>query len=92
MSYRDSSKHSPIEMFWNSNSADTINNRGDVTFNLQRNITLPNDVIGFCSLSELTKPNTIFNIHSRIHVFSITNGSTLITKTQITHFDTHLMG
>ena len=64
MYYREYFEYSPIKMYFKWNSADTINNRGDVTFNLQRNISLPNNVIGYCSLSELTIPNTNYNINS----------------------------
>ena len=51
-------------MFFNSNSADTIVTRGDVSFNLQRYINLPNNVIGYVSLNELTIPNTDYNINT----------------------------
>ena len=64
MYYRESFEYSPIKMFFNSNAADTITNRGNVTFNLRRNINLPNNVIGYVSLNELTIPNTNFNINS----------------------------
>ena len=50
-------------MFFNSNSADNIVSRGDVTFNLTRYINLPNNVIGYVSLNELTIPNTNYNIN-----------------------------
>ena len=33
MYYRESFEYSPIKIFMNSNSADTIVNRGNVTFN-----------------------------------------------------------
>ena len=54
MYYRESFEYSPIKMFFNSNSADSIVSRGDVSFNLHRNINLPNNVIGYVSLNELT--------------------------------------
>jgi len=62
MYYRESFEYSPIKMFFNSNSADTIVSRGDVTFNLRRNINLPNNVIGYVSLNEMTIGNTDYNI------------------------------
>ena len=64
MYYRESFEYSPIKMFFNSNAANTITNRGNVTFNLRYNINLPNNVIGYVSLNELTIPNTNFNINS----------------------------
>ena len=42
MSYfRESFEHQPVKMFLNSNAADVISSRGNITFNLGRNITLP---------------------------------------------------
>ena len=64
MYFRESFEYSPIKMFFNSNSADTIVTRGDVSFNLTRYINLPNNVIGYVSLNELTIPNTDYNISS----------------------------
>ena len=64
MYYRESFEYSPIKMFFNSNSADNIVSRGNVTFNLNNNINLPNHVIGYVSLNELTIPNTNYNINS----------------------------
>ena len=61
MYYRESFEYSPIKMFFNSNSADTIVTRGDVTFNLNRFINLPSHVIGYVSLNELTIPSTDYN-------------------------------
>ena len=63
MYYRESFEYSPIKIFCNSNSADNIVSRGDVTFNLSRFINLPNNVIGYVSLNELTIPNTDYNIN-----------------------------
>ena len=69
MYYRESFEYSPIKIFMNSNSADTIANRGNVTFNLKNTIHLPNNVIGYVSLSELTieiritiSPHQIINL------------------------------
>ena len=65
MSYfRESFEYPPLKIFLNSNTADIINNRGDVIFNLNRTISLPNGVIGYISLNELTIPNTNYNITS----------------------------
>ena len=50
MYYRESFEYSPIKIFMNSNSADTVTNRGNVTFNLRNSINLPNNVIGYVSL------------------------------------------
>ena len=51
-------EYSPIKIFMNSNAADQITNRGDVTFNLRHNINLPHGTIGYVSLNELSIPNT----------------------------------
>ena len=64
MYYRESFEYSPIKIFMNSNADDQITNRGDITFNLRRNINLPHGTIGYVSLSELTMPNTNYNINS----------------------------
>ena len=63
MYYRESFEYSPIKMFFNSNSADTIVSRGNVTFNLQRNINLPNNVIAYVSLNDFIVANTDYNIN-----------------------------
>ena len=62
MYYRKSFEHSPIKVFMNSNSADTIINRGNITFNLRHNIDLPNNVIGYVSLSAKSAIDTTFTI------------------------------
>ena len=62
--YRESFELQPIKLFLNSNAADTIWSRGDITFNLRRTITLPSGTIGYVSLNELTIPNTNYNINS----------------------------
>ena len=64
MYYRESFEYSPIKIFMNSSSADAITNRGNVTFNLRNTINLPNNVIGYVSLSGLTMPNTNYNINT----------------------------
>ena len=59
MSYfRESFEYQPIKLFLNSAAADTAKNRGDLLFNLRRNITLPSGTTGYVSLNELTIPNT----------------------------------
>ena len=60
----ESFEHQPIKMFLNSNAEDIIRSRGDITFNLRKNITLPIGTIGMVSLNELTIPNTNYNINS----------------------------
>ena len=53
MSYfRESFEYQPIKLFLNSDAADTTKNRGDLLFNLRRNITLPSGTIGYISLNE----------------------------------------
>ena len=59
----------------NSNSADTTINRGNVTFNLRNSITLPKNVVGYVSLSELTMPNTKYNINSANNKLVLTDKS-----------------
>ena len=73
MYYRESFEYSPIKMFFNSNSADTIVTRGDVTFNLNRFINLPSHVIGYVSLNELTIPNTDYNISKNNNTLVLTD-------------------
>ena len=73
MYYRESFEYSPIKMFFNSNSADTIVTRGDVTFNLNRYINLPSHVIGYVSLNELTIPNTDYNINTSNNTLVLTD-------------------
>ena len=80
MYYRESFEYSPIKMFFNSNAADTITNRGNVTFNLRSNINLPNNVIGYVSLNELTIPNTNFNINSSNNTLVLSDSS-LVAET-----------
>ena len=82
MYYRESFEYSPIKMFFNSNSADTIVTRGDVSFNLQCYINLPNNVIGYASLNELTIPNTDYNINT---YSDTTNKYTLTTSANTTN-------
>ena len=60
----ESFEYQPIKRFLNSNAADIISSRGDITFNLRRDITLPSGTIGYVSLSELTIPNTMYNINT----------------------------
>ena len=60
----ESFEYSPIKMFINSNSADTIINKGNITFNLNKDISLPPNVIGYVSLNELPIPNTNCNMNS----------------------------
>ena len=62
--FRESFEYQPIKLFLNSNAADIILSRGDITFDLRRNITLPHGTIGYVSLNELTIPNTNYNINS----------------------------
>ena len=65
MSYfRESFEYQPIQIFLNSNCADVIRSRGDISYNLRRTINLPSDTIGYVSLRELTIHNTNYNISS----------------------------
>ena len=65
MSYfRESFEYQPIQIFLNSNTADIIRSRGDITYNLRSPINLPADTIGYVALRELTIPNTNYNINS----------------------------
>ena len=57
----------------NSNAADNVWSHGDITFNLRKNICLPNGTIGYVSLNELTIPNTNYNIHSSNNKLIITD-------------------
>ena len=62
-------------MFFNSNAADVISLRGNITFNLGRNITPPNGTIGYVSLNELTLPNTNYNINTSSNALVFTGKS-----------------
>ena len=70
--YRESFELQPIKLFLNSNAANTIWSRGDITYNLRRTITLPSGTIGYVSLNELTIPNTNYNINSSNNVLVMT--------------------
>ena len=81
--YRESFEYQPIKLFLNSNSADIIQSRGDITFNLRRNISLPSGVTGYVSLNELTIPNTNYNINStnnKLNLEVIKNNTIVITQ------------
>ena len=81
--YRESFEYQPIKLFLNSNSADIIQSRGDIPFNLRRNISLPSGVIGYVSLNELTIPNTNYNIDStnnKLNLQVIKNNTNVITQ------------
>ena len=76
MSYfRESFEHQPIKMFLNSNAADIISSRGDITHSLRQNITLPSGTIGYVSLNELTIPNTNFNINTSNNTLTLLDKS-----------------
>ena len=81
--YRESFEYQPIKLFLNSNSADIIQSRGDISFNLRRNISLPSGVTGYVSLNELTIPNTYYNINStnnKLNLQVIKNNTNAITQ------------
>ena len=61
--YRESFDYPPIRMFLESGSANSITNNGNVTFTLNQQIQIPNDVVGYVSLQELTIANTNYNIN-----------------------------
>jgi hypothetical protein len=62
--YRESFEYPPIRMFLESASANSITNNGNVTFTLNQQIQIPNDVVGYVSLQELTIANTNYNINA----------------------------
>ena len=62
--YRESFEYPPIHMFLDSSVANNITNNGSVNFNLNQKIQLPNNVIGYVSLQELTIANTNYNINT----------------------------
>ena len=51
-------------MFLDTNGADIITNKGNVTFTLNQAIQLLSNVIGYVSLQELTIANTNYNINT----------------------------
>ena len=62
--YRESFDYPPIRMFLESGSANSITNNGNVTFTLNQQIQIPNNVVGYVSLQELTIANTNYNINA----------------------------
>ena len=62
--YRESFEYPPIHMFLDSSVASTINNNGNVNFLLNQQVKIPNDVIGYVSLQELTTANNYYNINT----------------------------
>ena len=81
--YRKSFEYQPVKLFLNSNSADIIQSRGDITFNLRRNISLPSVTIGYVSLNELSMPNTSYNINgtnNKLNLQVIKNNTNVITQ------------
>ena len=93
MSYfRESFEYQPVQLFLNSNTADVIQNRGNITYNLQRTINLPSDTVGYVCLRELTIPNTNYGInnsnnslvlmdsHFIQETFTITPGNYTVTE------------
>ena len=85
MSYfRESFEYQPIKMFLNSNAADIISSRGDITFNLRRDISLPSGTIGYVSLSELTIPNTNYNINTSNNKLVLLDSSMAATTYTVT--------
>ena len=62
--YRESFEYLAIRMFLESGSANSITNNGNVTFTLNQQIQIPNDVVGYVSLQELTIANTNYNINA----------------------------
>ena len=85
MSYfRESFEYQPIKLFLNSAAADTTKNRGDLVFNLRRNITLPSGTIGYVSLNELTIPNTNYNINTSNNKLVLLDSSMVGTTFEVT--------
>ena len=90
--YRESFEYPPIRMFLESGSANSITNNGNVTFTLNQQIQIPNDVVGYVSLQELTIANTNYNINvynntlvlvdnaANTFTFTITPGNYTVTS------------
>ena len=72
--------YQPIKMFLNSNAADIISSRGDITFDLRRDIALPSGTTVFVSLNELTIPNTNYNINTSNNTL-VSHDSSLVETT-----------
>ena len=51
-------------MFLDSSVANNITNNGNVNFNVNKKIQLPNNVIAYVSLQELIIANTNYNINT----------------------------
>ena len=74
MSYfRESFEYQPVQLVLNSNTADVIRSRGDITYNLKRTFNLPPETIGYVVLRELTTPNTNYKINSSNNTLVLKN-------------------
>ena len=62
--YRESFDYPPIRMFLDSSVACNISNSGNVNFNLNQKIQLPNNIVGYVSLQELTIADTNYNVNT----------------------------
>ena len=85
--YRESFDYPPIRMFLDSSVASNISNNGNVNFNLNQKIQLPNNVVGYVSLQELTIANTNYNINTYNNTLVLVdqaNNTQTFTKIRLT--------
>ena len=82
--FRELFEYQPIKLFINSNSADTIYDRGNIVFNVRKSIILNSNTIGYVSLNELTIPNTNYNIKSSNNTLVLLDSS-LVSQTLTVH-------
>jgi hypothetical protein len=71
-------------MFLDSSVANVSNNKGDVTFLLNQHITIPNEVVGYVSLQELTIPNTNNNVNTTNNVLVLVDDTNNLETFTIT--------
>ena len=62
--YRQSFKFPQKRLYLNSRTANYITNRGDMIFQLNQPIVLPENVIGYAVINDFIIPNTEYNVNS----------------------------
>ena len=76
-------KYQPIKMFLNSNAADVVQSRGDITLILEKH-SITDYTIGYVSLNKLTIPNTNYNSNSSNNILLLTNSDSVQETFEIT--------
>jgi len=63
--YRQSFKFPNKRLYLNSRNANYVTSRGDMIFQLNQPIVLPEDVIAYVSINDFIIPNTEYNVNLR---------------------------